>query len=94
MKALILDEDRQLELRDVPEPVAEAGQTVVDVRAAGVSLGVGPLRLAVLLGAGASMYSGWNLGTALGAGLGATPSSPRAYGIDLVAPLAFLAVLV
>ena len=37
MKALILDEDRQLELRDVPEPVAEAGQTVVDVRAAGVN---------------------------------------------------------
>ena len=37
MKALILDEDRQLELRDVPAPVAEAGQTVVDVRAAGVN---------------------------------------------------------
>ena len=37
MKALVLDEDRQLELRDVPEPVAEAGQTVVDVRAAGVN---------------------------------------------------------
>ena len=37
MKALILDEDRQLELRDVSAPVAEAGQTVVDVRAAGVN---------------------------------------------------------
>jgi len=37
VKALVLDEDRQLELRDVPEPVAEAGQTVVDVRAAGVN---------------------------------------------------------
>ena len=37
MKALVLDEDRQLELRDVPEPVAGAGQTVVDVRAAGVN---------------------------------------------------------
>ena len=37
MKALVLDEDRQLELRDVPAPVAEAGQTVVDVRAAGVN---------------------------------------------------------
>jgi predicted branched-subunit amino acid permease len=60
----------------------------------GVSLGVGPLRLAVLLGAGASMYTGWNLGTALGAGLGATLENPRAYGIDLVAPLSFLAVLV
>jgi NADPH2:quinone reductase len=37
VKALVLDEDRQLELRDVPEPVAGAGQTVVDVRAAGVN---------------------------------------------------------
>jgi predicted branched-subunit amino acid permease len=60
----------------------------------GVSLGVGPLRLAVLLGAGASMYSGWNIGTALGAGLGAILPGPGAFGIDLVAPLAFLAVLV
>jgi predicted branched-subunit amino acid permease len=60
----------------------------------GVSLGVGPLRLAVLLGAGASMYTAWNLGTALGAGLGATLPNPGALGIDLVAPLAFLAVLV
>src|SRR5919206_2124891 len=45
----------------------------------GVSLGVGPLRLPVLLGSGASMYSGWNLGTALGAGLGAVLPSPRAF---------------
>ena len=60
----------------------------------GVSLGVGPLRLGVLLGAGASMYSGWNLGTALGAGLGAALPNPGAFGINLVAPLAFLAVLV
>lgn len=60
----------------------------------GVSLGVGPLRLGVLLGAGASMYSGWNLGTALGAILGAALPSPAAFGINLVAPLAFLAVLV
>jgi len=37
VKALVLDEDRQLELRDVSAPVAEAGQTVVDVRAAGVN---------------------------------------------------------
>jgi predicted branched-subunit amino acid permease len=60
----------------------------------GVSLGVGPLRLAVLLGAGASMYTGWNLGTLLGAGVGAALPSPGAFGIDLVAPLSFLAVLV
>lgn len=60
----------------------------------GVSLGVGPLRMAVLVGAGASMYSGWNIGTALGAVLGAALPSPTAFGINLVAPLAFLAVLV
>jgi len=60
----------------------------------GVSLGVGPLRLGVLLGAGASMYTGWNIGTLLGAGLGAALPSPAAFGINLVAPLAFLAVLV
>jgi len=59
----------------------------------GVSLGVGPLRLAVLLGAGASMYTAWNLGTALGAGVGAVLPGPGAFGIDLVAPLCFLAVL-
>jgi predicted branched-subunit amino acid permease len=40
------------------------------------------------------MYSGWNIGTALGALLGAALPSPTAFGIDLVAPLAFLAVLV
>ena len=37
MKALVLDEERRLELRDVPEPVADAGQTLVEVRAAGVN---------------------------------------------------------
>ena len=37
MKALVLDEARRLELRDVPDPVAEAGQTLVEVRAAGVN---------------------------------------------------------
>jgi predicted branched-subunit amino acid permease len=60
----------------------------------GVSLGVGALRLAVLLGAGASMYTGWNLGTAIGAGVGAALPDVGAFGINLVAPLAFLAVLV
>jgi predicted branched-subunit amino acid permease len=60
----------------------------------GVSLGVGPLRLAVLLGTGASMYCGWNIGTVLGAVLGTVLPGPRAFGIDLVAPLSFLAVLV
>jgi NADPH2:quinone reductase len=37
VKALVLQEDRHLELRDVPEPVAGTGQTVVDVSAAGVN---------------------------------------------------------
>ena len=37
MKALVLDEERRLGLRDVPEPVAGPGQTLVEVRAAGVN---------------------------------------------------------
>lgn len=59
----------------------------------GVSLGVGALRSGVLLGAGASMYTSWNVGTALGTGVGAVLPDPGSFGIDLVAPLAFLAVL-
>ena len=37
MKAVVLDEERNLELREVPEPVPADGQVVVDVRAAGVN---------------------------------------------------------
>ncbi len=37
MKAIVLDEERRLELRDVPEPEAAEGQLVVDVRAAGIN---------------------------------------------------------
>ena len=37
MKALVLDEERRLGLREVPEPVAGPGQTLVEVRAAGVN---------------------------------------------------------
>jgi NADPH2:quinone reductase len=37
MRAVVLDEERRLELRDVPEPVAGEGQLVVEVRAAGVN---------------------------------------------------------
>ena len=37
MKALVLDEARRLELRDVPEPEPGEGRTVVDVRAAGIN---------------------------------------------------------
>ena len=37
MKAIVLDEERRLELRDVPEPEAVEGQILVDVRAAGIN---------------------------------------------------------
>jgi NADPH2:quinone reductase len=37
MRAVVLDEERRLELRDVPEPEAADGQVIVDVRAAGVN---------------------------------------------------------
>jgi predicted branched-subunit amino acid permease len=58
-----------------------------------IAAGGGRLSVPGLLGAGASMYLGWNLGTALGvAGGGALPDLHRSGG-DLVVPLAFLAVL-
>lgn len=60
----------------------------------GVAAARGPLRLPVLLGAGASMYLAWNLGTALGAMAGHVVPGPRRLGLDFVATLAFLAVLV
>src|SRR5919202_3789021 len=60
----------------------------------GVSAALGPLRLPTLLGAGVSMYLGWNLGTALGSALGQALPDPHGLGIDFVVPLAFLAVLV
>jgi NADPH2:quinone reductase len=37
VKAVVLDEERRLELRDVPDPEPSFGQVVVDVRAAGVN---------------------------------------------------------
>ena len=37
MKAIVLDEERRLELRDVPDPEAAEGQVIVEVRAAGVN---------------------------------------------------------
>src|SRR5262249_52786187 len=60
----------------------------------GVALAVGRLRLPVLLGAGFSMFVGWNLGTALGALAGQALPDPGRLGVDFVAPLTFLAVLV
>jgi predicted branched-subunit amino acid permease len=60
----------------------------------GVAAGIGRLTLPSLVGAGASMYLSWNIGTALGVTVGDAIPDPRGIGIDLVAPLAFLAVLV
>jgi predicted branched-subunit amino acid permease len=60
----------------------------------GVAAGIGRLTLPSLIGAGVSMYTGWNIGTALGLTAGNAIPDPRGIGIDLVAPLAFLAVLV
>ncbi len=50
--------------------------------------------LAGLIGAGASMYCAWNLGTALGLVVGHALPSSRRLGLDFVAPLMFLIVLV
>lgn len=50
--------------------------------------------LAGLVGAGVSMYCAWNLGTALGLVAGSALPSSRRLGLDFVAPLMFLTVLV
>jgi predicted branched-subunit amino acid permease len=60
----------------------------------GIAAACGPLRLPVLLGAGVSMYTAWNAGTALGSVLGAVVPDLRRLGVDFVVPLTFLAVLV
>jgi branched chain amino acid efflux pump len=52
------------------------------------------LRLPVLLGAGASMYVGWNAGTAIGIAAGRVLLDVRGLGIDFVLPLIFLALLI
>ena len=60
----------------------------------GIAVARGPLRLPVLLGAGVSMYTAWNAGTALGSLLGMAVPDLRRLGVDYVVPLSFLAVLV
>ena len=60
----------------------------------GVTAALGRMRLPVLLGAGVSMYLGWNIGTAAGILLGDALPNLEQIGISLVIPLAFLAVLV
>ena len=53
-----------------------------------------PLRHYVLVGAGLSMYLGWNIGTALGLTVGVAVGDLAGSGLDFVVPLSFLAVLV
>ena len=60
----------------------------------GVSVAGGSLTLARLLGAGVSMFTAWNAGTALGLLVGQSIPDPRGLGLDVVVPLTFLAVLV
>lgn len=54
----------------------------------------GRVRLPVLLGAGVSMFTAWNAGTLIGAAAGAILPDLSRAGVDFVAPLTFLAVLV
>jgi predicted branched-subunit amino acid permease len=60
----------------------------------GIAAARQPLRHYVLVGAGASMYLGWNIGTALGLTAGGAIGDPTSSGLDFVVPLSFLAVLV
>lgn len=60
----------------------------------GIAAALGRLRLPALLGAGVSMFAGWNLGTVLGVALGRAVPDPRGLGLDFVVTLSFLAVLV
>lgn len=59
-----------------------------------IASGKPPLRLPVLIGAGVSMYAGWNLGTATGLIAGNAIPDPQALAIEFVVPLTFLAVLI
>jgi len=74
-----------------PQRLAVA--SVLTDGAYGVSAARAPLLLPLLLGAGVSMFVAWNAGTALGALAGGALPDPRRAGVDLVAPLTFLAVL-
>jgi predicted branched-subunit amino acid permease len=59
-----------------------------------IAAGGGRLRLSVLLGAGVSMFTAWNAGTLIGAAAGSVLPDLSRAGVDFVAPLTFLAVLV
>jgi branched chain amino acid efflux pump len=60
----------------------------------GITAASGRLTWPALMGAGVSMYVGWNVGTALGIVAGQAAPDLQRLGIDFVVPLAFLAVLV
>lgn len=60
----------------------------------GIAAALGRLRLPAILGAGVSMFLGWNLGTILGVAIGRALPDPRRLGLDFVVTLSFLAVLV
>ncbi|MGA7670198.1 MAG: AzlC family ABC transporter permease [Nitrolancea sp.] len=59
-----------------------------------IAVGNGRIRMPVLLGAGVSMFTAWNVGTLIGAAAGAILPDLSRVGVDFVAPLTFLAVLV
>lgn len=62
--------------------------------AAGAAGSIERLRVPVLIGAGASMWLGWNVGTLLGLTLGAQIPNSSAIGLNLVVSLAFLGALI
>ena len=59
-----------------------------------IAVAGGRIRMPVLLGAGVSMFTAWNAGTLIGAAAGAILPDLSRFGVDFVAPLTFLAVLV
>ncbi len=59
-----------------------------------IAVAGGRVRMPVLLGAGVSMFTAWNAGTLIGAAAGAILPDLSRVGVDFVAPLTFLAVLV
>lgn len=59
-----------------------------------IAVAGGRIRMPVLLGAGVSMFTAWNAGTLIGDAAGAILPNLGRLGVDFVAPLVFLAVLV
>jgi 4-azaleucine resistance transporter AzlC len=68
--------------------------TMLTDAAFGIAATREPFRHHVLVGAGFSMYLGWNLGTAVGLAAGNAFGDPSRIGLDFVVTLSFLAVLV